>query len=233
VNAVNEAERIGRISWPATVLFDWNGTLVDDLARSHAAACGVLQSRGLPVISIAQFRERFTLPLAGFFADLGVPAARCAAAERQWNALATQSRVPLRDGVARMLRTLTLRGTVLGIVSAASSEALVADLRAAGTADLFHVVIGGSSNKAEAIRPFTAHRPVRGSVCYIGDTEHDMSCAREAGATAIGITAGYRPAEALLSAGAQYLVSDLAQIPAVLAEIPAAVAANSSLTVAV
>jgi hypothetical protein len=38
------------------VLFDWNGTLADDLARSHTAACGVLESRGLPAMSIAQLR---------------------------------------------------------------------------------------------------------------------------------------------------------------------------------
>jgi hypothetical protein len=56
VVAVTQAEQVRRACSPGAVLFDWNGTLADDLARSHTAACGVLESRGLPAMSIAQLR---------------------------------------------------------------------------------------------------------------------------------------------------------------------------------
>lgn len=198
-----------------TVLFDWNGTLVDDLPRSHVAACVVLESRGMPTIPLAQFRDRFRLPLSALFADLGVPHRVCAAAEAQWNALITGLPVTLRTGALDMLTVLAHSGAVSGVISAAATDAVTPDLHITGTGDLFNVVVGGIADKAVALRWFTAHR-ASPRVAYVGDTEHDMSSARRAGALAIGITGGYRPAQALREAGAQHLITDLIQIPELL-----------------
>ncbi|MCK9929884.1 HAD family hydrolase [Frankia sp. Mgl5] len=202
-----------------TVLFDWNGTLVDDLPRSHLAACAVLESRGMPTIPLTQFRDRFRLPLSALFADLGVPHRVCAAAEAQWNALITGLPVTLRTGALDMLTVLAHYGAASGVISAAATEAVTPDLHATGTGDLFNVVVGGIADKAVALRWFTAHRSAHRSsprVAYVGDPEHDMSSARRTGALVIGITGGYRPAQALREAGAQHLITDLIQIPELL-----------------
>ena len=41
----------------------------------------------------------------------------------------------------------------------------------------------------------------------IGDTSYDMAMARAAGVTAIGVTWGYHPTDALLGAGAHHIAS--------------------------
>ena len=46
----------------------------------------------------------------------------------------------------------------------------------------------------------------------IGDTSYDMLMAREAGATAIGVSWGYHPAAHLRDAGAAHLVDDYTQL---------------------
>jgi phosphoglycolate phosphatase-like HAD superfamily hydrolase len=50
-------------------------------------------------------------------------------------------------------------------------------------------------------------------VAYLGDTEHDVTEALAAGALAIGFGGGYRPASALLKAGAEGVVVDLREVP--------------------
>jgi phosphoglycolate phosphatase len=203
---------------PWTVLFDWNGTLVDDVSRSYVAVCAVLESRALPNIGLAQFRDRFQLPLSVFFAGLGVPGPVCPAAEAQWNALITGLPAILRPGAADLLRSLAGTGSVLGVISAASAGAVTADLFATGIADLFDLVLGGVADKSSALRAFTAHRSAP-RVAYVGDTEYDMAAARNAGALAIGVSGGYRPLHALRSA-AHHVAADLTQIPSLLAMNP-------------
>ena len=44
---------------------------------------------------------------------------------------------------------------------------------------------------------------------YVGDSEYDMTEAIAAGAIPVGYAGGYRPAEALLAAGAIAVVNDL------------------------
>jgi phosphoglycolate phosphatase-like HAD superfamily hydrolase len=52
-----------------------------------------------------------------------------------------------------------------------------------------------------------------GRVAYLGDTEHDVEEALAVGAVALGFGGGYRPAEALMRAGARLVVSDLREVP--------------------
>jgi phosphoglycolate phosphatase len=61
--------------------------------------------------------------------------------------------------------------------------------------------------KSEVLR---AHR----AVAYVGDTTSDMAAARTAGATAVGVTTGPAAAEDLWAAGAEVVLSSLAEFPA-------------------
>ena len=53
----------------------------------------------------------------------------------------------------------------------------------------------------------------------VGDTEYDMAMARAAGARAVGVGWGYHSTERLLRGGAQHIVSDFAQLDAVLLDV--------------
>ena len=62
----------GRTHWYGrgvirNVIFDWSGTLVDDLPAVLEATNHVLRMAGVPEITRERFRAEFTLPFTGFY----------------------------------------------------------------------------------------------------------------------------------------------------------------------
>ena len=49
------------------IIFDWSGTLVDDLPAVWEATNFVLSQAGLPVLTLEKFRAEFCLPFTDFY----------------------------------------------------------------------------------------------------------------------------------------------------------------------
>ncbi|PYJ02103.1 MAG: NUDIX hydrolase, partial [Verrucomicrobia bacterium] len=49
------------------ILFDWSGTLVDDLPAVWEATNHVLSRAGVPQLTLERFRQEFCLPFARFY----------------------------------------------------------------------------------------------------------------------------------------------------------------------
>lgn len=190
----------------ALVLFDWNGTVVLDSERARSALNDVLTARDLTPLDAAGFGREFHLPMAQMFHRLG--ATDTVDAEAEWNAAMAATTAPMRDG-RDVLPALRDRGVRLGIVSAADAISVRADLARLELEDLWHTVDAPVRDKLAVLR----HR--RGGervAVYVGDTEYDMRCAREAGYVAVAVSDGYRPVEALREAGADHVVTSLAEL---------------------
>lgn len=196
------------------VVFDWNGTIVDDVERAALATEIVLSRRGGPVFRREEFRDRFRLPLGAFFTELGVERHDLVEAEAEWSEALGRSKAPLSAGVPAMLEALLHRGVRLGVVSAAAQASVLLDARAGGVAELFDFVDGGRSDKSAVLRELAAAHD--GWMAYVGDTEYDMASAIAAGAHPIGYGGGYRPGESLRQAGASVVIEEMSQLPRVL-----------------
>ena len=48
------------------VIFDWSGTLVDDLEAVWRSTNYTLKKSGVPEMSLSEFRDEFSLPLMNF-----------------------------------------------------------------------------------------------------------------------------------------------------------------------
>ena len=199
-----------------TVAFDWNGTLVDDAERARAAVGIVLDRRGLPVLTRDRFHEGFCLPLRTWFTQLGVLEGDVDRSIQEWNEEMGARPAALADGAREAFAAMSAAGIHLGVVSAASLEALTRDLARpalSGFAEQLAFIEGGADPKREAFARLSAKRPR--SFVYVGDTEYDMIEARAAGVRAIGYAGGYRPADALAAAGADRIIGRLSELPGV------------------
>jgi len=200
-----------------TVAFDWNGTLVDDAARACAAAGVVLERRGLPPLARARFHETFCLPLRTWFVRLGIPAAGVDTAVREWNQEMGDRPAELAAGAREALAAMRAAGIHLGIVSAASLEALHRDFARpalSGFAGQVAFIVGAADPKRAAFARLAGARPR--DFVYVGDTEYDMFEARAAGVRSIGYAGGYRPADALATTGADRIIGRFSELPGVL-----------------
>ncbi len=54
-----------------TIIWDWNGTLLDDVDTSIAATQSLLKQRGLPLLTKTHYREVFGFPVRNYYASIG------------------------------------------------------------------------------------------------------------------------------------------------------------------
>lgn len=190
------------------IVFDWNGTIMDDSERAARATNTVLTARGQRSLDIDEFRATFTLPLREWLTDLGVASTDAAAAENEWNA-AMEAEAPVRPAARSVLVELRGRGARLGVASAAGAAAVQSDVRRAGLGDVLDFVATGVADKAAFLR---SRREERARALYVGDTAYDMHSARTAGYRAVAITGGYQSAALLAAAKPDAVVADLGEL---------------------
>lgn len=203
---------------PSMVLFDWNGTLLDDMERARMASRQVREEWvGVPDLSLEEFRAAWCLPMSEHVRRLGVPDDRSDAAAKAWSTHLAAIDAPLSPGVWTTLDALQDDGIATGVVSSASDEAVRRDLRHHGLYQRFDDIHCGVTQKGDMISRYV-ESAAAGAVWYVGDTKFDMVQARGAGAVAIGYTAGYDAAAALHDGGAHHLIDRLEDLIALVAD---------------
>ena len=198
----------------SVVLFDWNGTIVDDKQRAVAASNEIRTHWGLPPLSEQDWAETWCLPLTEHATRLGVPATAAAAAVDIWNDAVADRDAELSLGADALLHALQDLAVPAGVITAAGERAIAGDLDRHGLRDLFRWLYTDTVDKAAAIR---AHASGSVRLVYVGDSELDMAHGREASALTIGFTGGYCTADQLEAAGADHLVDDLRLVAELLA----------------
>lgn len=198
-----------------TILFDWNGTIVLDAERARRALNDVLDARELPVLGAEEFGSRFRLPMRELFRDLRVPKEQIDVAEWEWNQGMLAGEPTPRPGLAEALLDLSQAGARLGVISAASTSTIVADLNRMGLPDVWACVRGGVSDKARALLD---ERGDRAHAVYVGDTIFDMDSAIRAGYRPVAVSEGYTGPSRLRAAGAEAVVSDMRELAALINE---------------
>jgi phosphoglycolate phosphatase len=189
------------------VLFDWNGTLVDDRDRAWESAEATLAAYGRHGIPARHVIEAaWCLPVAAFLADLGVPSTSTAAAVRRWNHEMAGRPVAARPGAREVLDELRVGGIAVGVVSAAAPSLVLRDLALLGLERVLDHLHVGIDDKAAVL---AAHP---GPVVYVGDSEADMEAAVRADAVPVAIAGGYRSVDVLRAAGARVVIDQLAEV---------------------
>ncbi|MGE8214165.1 phosphoglycolate phosphatase [Stenotrophomonas sp.] len=192
-----------RTSFPAAVLFDLDGTLLDSAPDFVVTANRMLQARGMPEVSLEQLRPAVS---KGARAMLAVAFPQMGESERQalvpefleiYEALIGQY-ATLFDGVETMLQALEEAGTTWGIVTNKPEYLARLILPQLGWEQRCAVLIGGDTLAERKPHPLplevAAQRiDIAASACvYVGDDERDIIAARAAGMPSVAALWGYR-----------------------------------------
>lgn len=192
-------------------LFDLDGVLIDSLAlmrRAHEVASGGGGGGSGPGFEL--FRELLGRPLTEMAAMLGLPADFCdryrTERDRHLDLVSMQS------GMGTVLASLRRRGLPLGVVTGKDGRAARRVLAMLGHGGTFDVVLG--SDEVDEPKPAARHARIaierlgsaRGTplapdeVLFVGDSEADMRCGREAGCVLAFARWGYADERALRTA---------------------------------
>ena len=192
------------------IIWDWNGTILDDVWLSHALCCAEIEARGYPRLEREEYVRRFRLPVRQFYEDIGVDLTRHSYPEL---ASSFHAKYEARFGecalfpdVAAALGIFGDWGLSQSVLSALPHVLLEEHVAQHGLAPLFADIRGLDSNHADskvanghawmARQHFTPR-----DVLFIGDTDHDAEVAAALGTDCALIARGYQHAEVLALSG--------------------------------
>lgn len=214
------------------VIFDCDGTLVDSQHNIFAAMSAAFADHGLAPPAPLAVREVVGLSLVEAIGTLlpDRPEAEHVALTESYKRvfLALRNRPnheePLFDGAREALDRLEAEGYLLGVATGKARRGLDATLRMHGLEGRFATlqtadVAPGKPHPAMVERAMAETGAEPAGTVVVGDTSFDMTMARNAGVTAIGVAWGYHAPAALLAAGAAALVEDFAALAPLVARL--------------
>ena len=168
------------------ILWDWNGTLLDDTQAAIDTLNIMLAARGGTPIGRAFYRAHFAFPVKPFYESIGV-----VLADEDWNALAReyhevygrQPRQLNRETMAALERVRAV-GARQSIISALRQDLLDRETKTFGVAPYMDFVCGvdnlNGTSKIERARELMARLDPADAV-LIGDSLHDKEVADAVG----------------------------------------------------
>ncbi len=193
------------------IIWDFNGTIADDLALSIDAINKVLKKRGLPCVKDTEaYRNVFGFPVWKYYKCLGIDldAEPYEIPAKEWVDAYTAgiSKISPVRGVQNVLQEIQNAGTIQIILSASEKNMLCNMLKQMKLNEYFQKVLGAQdiygSGKAAIAEKFAKESSINLSTALlIGDTDHDAEVARTLGCDCLLYSGGHMSAEKLQACG--------------------------------
>jgi len=181
------------------LIFDWSGTLADDLGPVVEATNSIFRHFGKPELLLEEFREKFRLPFDSFYEE-HLPGVGLLEIEPLFHLhfVTRQESVVLLPHAAEFLRFCQATGRRLFLLSATKDAHVAEQAARLGIGQFFEKTYVGVMDKRERIGQLLADHSLRASeTAFIGDMVHDVETARHGGVKAIAVLTGYDSAEKL------------------------------------
>ena len=200
----------------ASIIWDWNGTLLNDGWLCHELGNMQLLAHGLTPLTIEEYKKRFRHPIQYFYKDLGFDFS-----VKSFHQLSTEfhnhyeRRRPecqLQDEASMVLRKLHGQGKKQFVLSAQQQDILLESVGHFEVSEFFahvrglpdklahsKVDLGKELLKQAEVVPETA--------VLIGDTLHDFEVASALGIGCVLVAHGYQAKELLAATGAPVVES--------------------------
>lgn len=199
-----------RLSAAAAWAFDWDGTLIDSFARTLATYRDLFEHFGL-AFDEAEFRKHYAPDWRRIYRRVGLEEGRWPEADRLWVSIYETEVPQLVEGAAEALAGLRSAGVRTAVVTAGHRARIELEMRANGLSDAFDTVIYGDEVPHQKPDPaplqlaarYLHLKPIE--MVLVGDAMDDMTMARRAEATAIGVLTGAAERGRLRKAGAHWV----------------------------
>ena len=199
-----------RLSEIDTILWDWNGTLLNDMSLCIRSMNKLLKKRRLPLLCPDRYLQVFTFPVKEYYSQLGFDfekeAFEIPAEEFIVHYTEGISHVPLFDDAVDILTWFRNKGKRQFIISAMENGALIQSVKERNIQHFFLKVNGISDNlafgKTAIARQLIAEQKIDVSrSIFIGDTIHDAEVAQDINVKNLLVSRGHQHSERLKETG--------------------------------
>jgi phosphoglycolate phosphatase-like HAD superfamily hydrolase/ADP-ribose pyrophosphatase YjhB (NUDIX family) len=200
------------------IIFDWSGTLVDDLPAVWKATNFVLAKAERPEMSLEEFRAEFSLPFVDFYdrhtPDVPLPQLEDWFHNHYRQIQDSVSELPHARAFLEFCRAKKLRTFVLSTIQ---HDHFLVQCRVTG----FDVFLGrsytGVPDKREKIHEILAENHLKpDETLFIGDMQHDIETAKHGGIHSCAVLTGYNTLEQLREAKPDLIVEHLGELRRIL-----------------
>lgn len=200
------------------IIFDWSGTLVDDLPAVLAATNHVFEQCGRPVMTLDTFRAEFCLPFTGFY-ERHLPGVPIAKLEESFHGhfKTTQESVVALPHAREFLVFCRRRALRTFVLSTVHPDYFALQARAAGFDQFIDKPYPGVWDKRQRIGQLLAENQLApAETLFIGDMQHDIETARHGGVQSCAVLTGYNRLDQLRSAEPDLIVEHLGELREIL-----------------
>jgi phosphoglycolate phosphatase-like HAD superfamily hydrolase len=193
------------------LIFDWSGTLVDDMGPVIDATNAVLGKYGIAPYDREGFRRGFRLPYSEFYAEI-LPGVSLEELESHFRPAfdAAVTPVTVLPHAREKLEWAHARGLRMFVLTSMDADAFLRQLHEFRMEDFFEKTYAGVLDKRELIDfIIETHRLDREETAFVGDMTHDIETARHGGISSIAVLTGYHHAEVLAAVRPDITVPDL------------------------
>ena len=181
------------------VVWDWNGTLIDDSLICHEITMHQLAMRGLPPLPFQEFRKAYRHPIVDFLRELGLvkEISDLPTVAHEFHDLYSMRRhaAKLHQGAEDLLAQIAELGLTQSILSAHPHEMLEEIVNDFEIAHFFSELLGlgdklSGSKSQNGVDWLNRQSLERNEVLLVGDTDHDLETANAMGIDCILVTHG-------------------------------------------
>ncbi|HEX4342731.1 MAG TPA: NUDIX domain-containing protein [Verrucomicrobiae bacterium] len=200
------------------IIFDWSGTLVDDLPAVLKASNYVLTQAGQPAMSLEKFRAEFSLPFTKFY-DRHTPDVPMPQLEDWFHTEFKRSQdsvceLPHAREFLQFCRTKKLRTFLLSTVH---RDHFVVQCKVTGFDAFLDKPYTDVWDKRQKIHEILAENNLKPEeTLFIGDMEHDIETAHHGGVHSCAVLTGYNTLEQLRAAKPDVIVEHLGELRGIL-----------------
>src|SRR5215472_17339132 len=196
------------------IIFDWSGTLVDDLPAVLKASNFVLAQAGKPEMTLEEFRAEFSLPFTNFY-NRHTPHVSMPQLEEWFHAEFKRAQtavceLPHARSFLEFCRENKLR---LFLLSRVHDDHFLVQCGVTGFDIFLEKPYKGVWDKREKIHEILRENRLRAEeTLFIGDMQHDIETARHGGVHSCAVLTGYNTLEQLRAAKPDLIVEHLSEL---------------------
>lgn len=188
------------------IIWDWNGTVVDDSWLSFEILDSFLDRLGLKKITLDYYRDNFSFPVINFYRNLGFDMSK-EGFEKLGFEFITRFKAKERDcklnaGVESLIKKIHSHNIPQSVLSAYQVDYLKDAAKFFGLDKYMQDIVGlddvKANTKLELGKNYISSLKIDPSeVLVIGDTDHDFEVATSSGANCFLIALGHQSASRL------------------------------------
>ncbi|MDR1629751.1 MAG: HAD hydrolase-like protein [Oscillospiraceae bacterium] len=203
------------------IIWDWNGTLLDDVHCCFECINRMLARRGLKTLeNLEEYHGVFTFPVIGYYKKLGFdfekePFEELSVEYMDSYVHKAQAECGLHRNTEIVLARIAESGIRQVVLSASKSDILKEQTHRFPACSVFEEILGNdniyANGKIEIALDYICRAKVQKAL-LVGDTLHDHEVARAIGADCVLIANGHHSRSVLRQCGAAVL-DDIALLP--------------------